>query len=199
MDIKQIWMVVVVSAIVALLVALVAGSLVNSGPDLAPRPKPSVGTGSGNVTHAECNNNGQCIVVYGPGSNGCNSNADCDVGNHTLPDLVVASISPLSGACGWGNQTPTCSVNMSVVVQNIGGNITGSSITQLVVYGGGMPPGVKNLPTPSLGPGQSVGLFHLLTNQSLGNYSATGIADWSDIVDEANENNNNLTIYYSLP
>ncbi len=120
----------------------------------------------------------------------------------SLPDLIVVSLTPTTGACGGGsNQTNiTCSLNLRVVVRNIGTNSAGASHTHLLVQQTGTSNIVVGiLLTPSLAAGGRVELNQIFTELPVGTYTAYASADWFNVVQESNENNNLEFMAFTLP
>lgn len=183
---ETIWIVVIVIAIILSVIAIIVAY--SNQPQLAPRTPyvGAIGPGGGNQTHAECINNNTCVVVQGPGQDECNTNADCQGGNQTLPDLIVQFLTVSIGN-QTGNQTD---VILFATIKNIGNANAGNSTTRFSVSPFG---GQSLAPTSALSPGQStvVSASYLLPG---GNYTAITNADWFDNVIESNENNNDLMI-----
>ncbi len=121
--------------------------------------------------------------------------------NEDLPDLVIDSLSYSTGTCGGGSSL-ICSVTLKAVVKNVGNGLAKASETNFLIDGQGLI--ISNmLQTPPLKAGQQVSLSHTFyyafSNPFVVSYDAYAIADWLNVVEESNEENNQRVITFTLP
>ena len=108
-----------------------------------------------------------------------------------LPDLIISSFNysytEFTTTNNITNDSDTYyDISLVVIIKNIGGSNASSSTIRLVLS----PIGTQNWVPSALIPGGTQTITGVFTNLSARNYVGTANADWNEVVQESNEENN---------